>query len=215
MDRMRRTFPLAVIALALAAASLAGCGGGSGNSGTSSSSGRAASAPARRSPVPSPSAPSVPSTPPSAYQVPRGVPQTDDGGTADDVSKRVITKWLGALSAGNIPRAARFFAIPSKVQNGTTVITLRSAAERAFFNETFPCGAQATKLQHAKDGFTIVDFVLTERRGGSCGGGTGGTARSAIKVVRGHITEWYRLDELPSPGATPPATDAGPGTAIA
>lgn len=142
--------------------------------------------------------------------MPSGVPKTADGGTADQISVRVIKKWLGALSASNIPRAARFFANPSKVQNGTTVITLHSLGERAYFNEAFPCGARATRLQHAEDGFTIVDFVLTQRPGGSCGGGTGGTARSAIKVVDGHISEWYRLDDVPAPGG-----DVAPGTAIA
>lgn len=161
---------------------------------------------------------SAPATPrvPKAYQVPQGVPKRSAGRAADAVSRRVITKWLGALSTGNVARAARFFALPSKVQNGTVVLTLSSPTQRAVFNAAFPCGARGTKFERAAGGFTIVDFVLTERPGGNCGGG-GGTARSAIRVVDGHIAEWYRLDELPVPGAPAPQPAPGgvPGTQIA
>lgn len=206
MDRMRRALPAAVVA-ALALGGVAGCGSSSGGR-TVTLDGTVGSAPPAAS---TPSAPARPNVP-QAYQVPDGVPQTADGGAADVVSKRVITKWLGALTAGNVERAGRFFAAPSKVQNGTPVLVLRSSRERTGFNSTFPCGARATRLRHAARGFTIVDFVLTERKGGSCGTGTGGTARSAIRVVDGHITEWYRLDDMPSGGA--PSTEPLPGTQI-
>ena len=215
MDRMRRALPLAVTVLALGA--VTGCGGGSGG-GTITLEG---AAPA------SPSAPSVPSTPrspraPQAFQVPGRVPQSADGRPADAVSTRVIKKWLSALSASNIPRAGRFFALGAKVQNGTPVLVLRTPAARRLFNsQFFSCGAKATKLQAAKDGFTIVDFVLTERPGGACGGAVGATARGAIKVTDGHIAEWYRLDDPGAPKgggvATPPPTTpdpALPGTQI-
>lgn len=191
------------VVLVLALGAVAGCGGG-GAVTTLTLDGTGAGA-----------------TPPSpkAFGLPAGVPTRSDGGTADPVSRRVIRKWLGALSGGQIQRAARFFAVPSKVQNGTRVLTLRSPAARIVFNDAFPCGARATRLQHARGGFTIVDFVLTERVGGDCGGGAGGRARSAIRVVAGHIVEWYRLDSLPTghpvPSAPPPVPEPGPGTQIA
>ncbi|MCW3041522.1 MAG: hypothetical protein JWM31_3427, partial [Solirubrobacterales bacterium] len=81
-------------------------------------------------------------------------------------------------------------------------------------NAAFPCGARATKLEHAPAGYTIVTFTLTERRGGDCAGGAGGSARSVIRVRDGHITDWYRLDELPAPGA-PGSAEPAPGTQIA
>lgn len=202
---MRRTHavvpPVAAALLALTAGGLlAGCGGGDKAVTLQDRSG------ARTLATP----PSAPPLPPAAFQVPPGVPHTSDGTATDAVSRRVIRKWLSALRQGDIRRAARFFALPSKVQNGTRVLTLASAPARVAFNEAFPCGARATKLEQGGRGFTIVEFVLTQRRGADCGSGTGNAARSAIRVRGGHIAEWYRLDDLPAPGAPPPAT--APGT---
>jgi hypothetical protein len=200
---MRPLLPIGPVVLVLGV--LAGCGGG-GDATTVTLDGVGVGS--------SPSAPS-----PKAFGLPRGVPTRSDGAAADAVSGRVIRKWLGALSGGQIQRAARFFAVPSKVQNGTRVITLRSPAARIVFNDAFPCGARATRLRHAPHGFTIVDFVLTERVGGDCQGGAGGRARSAIRVADGHIVEWYRLDSsagsAPGRPAPAPVPEPGPGTQIA
>ncbi|WP_354698398.1 hypothetical protein DSM112329_04073 [Paraconexibacter sp. AEG42_29] len=198
---MRRLAPLVLIASTVGLVALSGCGDDGGDD--------TAAVPTITSSSPTPSSPSVPSVParpqvPEAYQVPRAVPQRPNGRTTDAVSARVIKKWLGALSKGDIERAARFFALPARVQNGTSVLTLRKAGDRVIFNEAFPCGARATKLQQGGKGFTIVDFVLTERAGGDCMGGAGGEARSAIRVVDGHITDWYRLDRLVPSSPTPP-----------
>ncbi|MCW3038345.1 MAG: hypothetical protein JWM31_250, partial [Solirubrobacterales bacterium] len=121
MVPMRRSVLLLPTVLAVGALGLlAGCGsGGDGRTITLDATGGAGSTPT------APSPPAVPQRP-KAYQVPRGVPQRSDGGGTDAVSRRVIRKWLGALSDGDIPRAGRFFALPSKVQNGTPVLTLRS-----------------------------------------------------------------------------------------
>lgn len=202
---MRRTpaclLPLAAALVALGGGLLAGCGGGDRTVTLQDRPGTRTLA----------TPPSAPPLPPAAFQVPRGVPRVSDGSPTDAVSRRVIRKWLSALRQGDIPRAARFFAVPSKVQNGTRVLTLGSARARVAFNAAFPCGARATKLERGGRGFTIVEFVLTQRAGADCGSGTGNGARSAIRVTRGHIVEWYRLDDLPLPGAQP----AAPGTTIA
>lgn len=198
---MRRLAPIVLTVSALSVLGVAGCG-------DDNADGSAAA------PSPTASAPSTPSTPstpqplpqpPEAYRLPPGIPKSSSGKATDTVSARVITKWLTALSKGDIGRAARFFALPARVQNGTSVLTLRKAGDREIFNEAFPCGARATKLQEGGKGFTIVDFVLTERAGGDCQGATGGRARSAIRVVDGHITDWYRLDQLTTPGAPTPS----------
>lgn len=205
---MHRRLPVALTLLALGG--LAGCGGGGTTTLTIDGTvgGSTTGAPG--------TAPS-----PKAFGLPSAVPTRAGGRPADPVSRRVITKWLGALSGGQIQRAARFFAVPAKVQNGTRVLTLRSPADRIVFNDAFPCGARATRMRRAARGFTIVDFVLTERVGGDCMGGAGGRARSAIRVVRGHIAEWYRLDSAAAPGTTPPSrrtpppSTPGAGTQIA
>jgi hypothetical protein len=183
--------------LALGAGVVAGCGGGDPAVITIQGQVGGGPPPGATPPVP------------RAFQVPPGVPRASDGQPTDAVSRRVIRKWLSALRQGDIARAARFFAVPSKVQNGTPVLTLRSPRARAAFNENFPCGARATKLEHAGRGFTVVEFVLTQRVGADCGSGTGNTARSAIRVARGHIVEWYRLDDLTVPVPGPGGLDPG------
>ena len=70
------------------------------------------------------------------------------------------------------------------------------------------------RLQGAARGFTVVTFVLTERRGGNCGSGTGGKAYSAIRVVSGRMVEWYRLPDDGNSAPGPPAvTDPAIGIA--
>ena len=50
--------------------------------------------------------------------------------------------------------------------------------------------------ENAPHRFMIVTFRLTERPGkGSCGGGTGATARTAFRVRRGLITDWLRVPD--------------------
>src|SRR6202035_3693207 len=83
----------------------------------------------------------------------------------------VIRGWLRALRAGDIPRAASYFAIPSSFQNGTPVLHLDTPTEVLAVNISFPCGAVATSF-HAAGRFTLVRFRLTPRA-------TGRVARSA------------------------------------
>lgn len=125
-------------------------------------------------------------------------------------TRRVIDGWLRRLRAGEIPRAAAYFGLPSKVQNGTPVLTLDTPRERVAFNLSFPCGARA-RAYGTSGNYTIIEFVLTERRGGNCGGAVGQSARGAIRVQRGRITEWYRLaDDPDADPSQPPLTPRTP-----
>jgi hypothetical protein len=213
MDRMRSSLPVPVAVVVLTAVTaLAGCG--SGNDGRSASTASATTSGATAPSVPKQANPATPFRPRGlrSLQLPAGVPTTSDGGAADAVSARVIKKWSAALSGGDIKRAARFFALPSKVQNGTPVVTLDTAEKRLVFNVTFPCGAKPTKLEAGGNGYTIVDFVLTERVDGNCGNGVGGKARTAIRVRGGHISDWYRIPDAavsPSPSPSPPPSGSG------
>jgi hypothetical protein len=121
-----------------------------------------------------------------------------------------VRRWSAALREGRVARAAAYFAQPSRVQNGTPVITLRSAAERTVFNASLPCGAVPIGLG-AAGGYTIVTFRLVERVGGDCHGAAGNRARCAIRVRGGRITDWYRLADA-SPG--PPLVTGRPGQSI-
>lgn len=221
MDRMRSSLPVPVAAVVLTAVvALAGCGAGdNGPSASAPTTSPAASSGSTAPSAPKGTNPATPRPPRGlpSLELPAGVPTTSAGSAADPVSERVIRKWSGALSGGDIKRAARFFALPSKVQNGTPVVTLDTAEKRLIFNVAFPCGAKPTKLTAGDNGYTIVDFVLVQRVGGDCGSGVGGTARCAIRVRGGHISDWYRIPEIavvPSPSPAP--SDPGaPGAQIA
>jgi hypothetical protein len=145
----------------------------------------------------------------SALDLPTGVPDRATG-PATAESRRIINAWLRALRDGRVTRAAHYFALPSKFQNVTPVLTVDSEAERIAINLSLPCGAKALTMGGAGP-YTIVTFRLTKRPGGQCGSGVGGTARGAIRVRGGKIEEWYRLPDRP--GGQPLAPPAPPGPA--
>jgi hypothetical protein len=126
-------------------------------------------------------------------------------GDADEAAVEVIYGWSEALRRGDIDAAAASFAIPSVVENGPLLVHIDSEAEARLFNESLPCGGRLIRAQSEGE-FTTATFRLTERPGkGSCGDGTGNTARAAF-VIRDHeIVEWRRV------GTSPPAA---PGQAI-
>ena len=139
----------------------------------------------------------APLTPPKDdLALPSGVPDRATGPAAD-ASRRVINSWLKALRRGHIKTAAHYFALPSKFQNATPVLTVNTEQERLAVMMSLPCGAAATAMGGA-GAYTIVKFRLTRRPGGVCGAGVGGTARGAIRVERRLIKEWYRLPDQPS-----------------
>ena len=124
---------------------------------------------------------------------------------ADPARVAVVRAWAKALRAGDIARASALWALPSKVQNGTPVLTLSRRADVRAFNGTLPCGSVVTSAGSAGGGFTIATFRLTGREGGDCDG-AGASARCAILVRGGRIVEWYRLPD--DPDAPRPAPDA-------
>jgi hypothetical protein len=119
-------------------------------------------------------------------------------------SERVIRNWLTAIRQGDAEKAASYFAIPARVQNGGPPRTLDDAAILLAWNATLPCGAVLIGIHPRSDGFVIADFRLTDREGSSCGSGVGATAHSAIRIADGRITDWYRL---PDSGAGDPGTE--------
>jgi hypothetical protein len=180
-----------LVALTMAAA--VGCGGSS----------KPAPAPAQtlaNDPGPTP--------PTSDLALPPGVPD-ESTGPAEVAARRVINNWLRALRHGDVKRAAHYFALPSKFQNATPVLTVNSERERIAVNVSLSCGAVATEMG-AAGVYTIVTFRLTERPGGNCGTGVGGKVRGAIRVERRKIKEWYRLPDKPGGQQQAPPAPSGP-----
>jgi hypothetical protein len=138
---------------------------------------------------------------------PKRVPQHGNG-HANPHAIVVIRHWLKALRKGDIPRAASYFAIPSRFQNGTPVLHLDSQTEVFAVNVSFPCGAVATRFT-AAGSFTLVRFRLTARANGDCRGAEGHTTGGAIRVARGRILEWYRLYDPEEAKPGPASIDPG------
>jgi hypothetical protein len=121
----------------------------------------------------------------------------------DPAKVRVVREWADTLRRGDVRGAARFFALPSTVANGTVPLRIETRAHARFFNRTLPCGAKLIATEPAEEGSFIATFRLTERPGrGRCGSGTGATARTAFQVRGGLITAWVRVpDEDPDDDA--------------
>jgi hypothetical protein len=161
-----------LLAAALSVALLAGCGG-------SDEPERKAQPP----PKPPPAKPSIP---------------TEGSGPPPPGSERVIRAWLAAIREARFVKAASYFAIPVRVQNGGPPQTLKDPAMILAWNATLPCGAVLTNISGAPGGFAIADFELTDRKGSKCGSGLGAPAHSAILVRDGRIEAWYRLADPPA-----------------
>jgi hypothetical protein len=114
--------------------------------------------------------------------------------------ERVIRDWADTLRSGDVAGAARFFALPSIVQNGSDPIALHTRADARAFNQTLPCGARLLRTSSSA-GYTTATFRLTERPGpGTCGTGTGMTARTTFVIKDGKIREWRRVADEPDTG---------------
>lgn len=130
------------------------------------------------------------------------VPETPIPGDADPAAAAVIDSWATTLSRGDAAAAARLFAIPSVAENGPASIRIRDAADARVFNASLPCGARLTKATQT-GAIVIATFKLSERPGpGSCGAGTGQTARTAFVIEDGKIVAWRRVadEDAATPG---------------
>jgi hypothetical protein len=138
-----------------------------------------------------------------------GCDSGDDSGTAigtvpggaDPAKVKVIDDWAKALTAGDIDRAASYFAIPSLIQNAGPKLEIGDANDARVFNASLPCGAVLIEAR-PKDRFVVATFRLTERPGaGTCGGGEGHEAMTAFEIDDdGKIRQWIRVVESPGTG---------------
>jgi len=137
-------------------------------------------------------------------------PATRTPSHADSGEARVVRAWADALRHGHVAAAAAYFALPTVVANGSPPLRLTTRATVRGFNRSLPCGARLVATAPTPHGFLVATFRLTERPGaGDCGSGTGGLVRVAIRIRRGHIASWLRIDDAPRP--TRPAPEV-PGT---
>lgn len=125
----------------------------------------------------------------------------------------VIRAWSDALRRGDVHGAARYFAVPSVMINGTDaagsalVIPIGTAAEAVQANASLPCGARLLSADQ-RGRYVNALFRLTGRPGvggSTCGTGVGQTARTNFVIAGGHIVEWIRAPDDPGDNGTPSA----------
>jgi hypothetical protein len=118
-------------------------------------------------------------------------------GDAAPEDVEVINGWVTSLAAGDVDKAATYFAIPSVAENGGVLLEIESVGEARLFNESLPCGAELIHAASQGD-FTTATFQLKERPGpGFCGPGKDSEAKTAFVIEDGKIVEWRRVGVVP------------------
>jgi hypothetical protein len=134
----------------------------------------------------------------------------------------VIRAWSDALRRGDVRAAARYFALPSVMVNGsdgagrTLVIAIGSRAQAEEANAALPCGARLLSAE-PRGRYVNALFRLTGRPGlggTDCGSGAGRTARTNFVIAHGLIVQWIRAPDDPgdngSPATPTPGTPTSP-----
>ena len=165
--------------------------------------------------APAPSLPALPENGSGQAEVPTPGPT---GIPPRPAAVSVIRAWSDALRRGDVGGAARYFAIPSVMINGTDaggsalVIPIGTADEAVQANASLPCGAQLLSADQ-RGRYVNALFRLTGRPGlggSTCGTGAGQTARTNFVIADGRIVEWIRAPDDPGDNGTPPAGPSVP-----
>jgi hypothetical protein len=202
MGPMAMVRPAALGVLAIVTLLLTGCGsGGSSKHASATHSSSAAS--------PSPGA--------------SGHTGKPAGAPANAGAVAVIRGWSTALRQGHLAAAARFFATPSVIVNGTDAagrplaLPIRTLREAELANASLPCGAKFVSASR-RGHYINALFRLTARSGpggSNCAGGAGQTARTDFVIAHGKIVQWIRAPDEPGDnggsGTPPTQTAPAPG----
>ena len=199
----------APIVVVMAIGAMAGCGSTTTVLGGSSATTRHAEQ------APEQSLPALPENGAGQAEVPTPGPTGIRPGPA---AVAVIRGWSDALRRGDVNGAARYFAIPSVMINGTDaggsalVIPIGTSAEAIQANASLPCGARLLSADQ-RGRYVNALFRLTGRPGfggSDCGTGAGQTARTNFVIAGGRIIEWIRAPDDPGDNGTPPAVPTVP-----
>jgi hypothetical protein len=152
-----------------------------------------------------PRTPSVEAARPSATPEPSATPRPALRGPRVSRSDlAVIRAWTDAMRRGRLAEAARWFALPAIVVNGTPPLRLTTRELVRAWSRTLPCGARLLATERLGR-YVLATFRLTERPGeGECGTGTGNTAQTAFLIRRRRIVRWLRVVDrrMPEPSAS-------------
>jgi hypothetical protein len=129
----------------------------------------------------------------------RGKPTRDE--------MQVIRGWADALRAGHVNQAARFFAVPATVLDGTNPRRqLPNLAAVREFNRGLPCGARLVDAERGQGSFVIATFRLTQRTGPGARRCTaeGRLAATAFLIEKRRIVQWLRAPDPVEPDSDTP-----------
>jgi hypothetical protein len=115
---------------------------------------------------------------------------------------RVIRGWADALRTGHVDEAARFFAVPAIVLDGTNPRReLEDLADIREFNRGLPCGARLVETERGQGSFVIATFRLTQRKGPGARPctGEGSLAATVFLIERRRIVQWLRAPDPAQP----------------
>jgi hypothetical protein len=214
LARAHRASSIAVIPMVLL---LAGCGSTSFLAVTSTRPGHRAAAAKRAG---APSKVTAPPTPVPPFPE-LGGPLPAPGPTGIHpaaAAVAVIRAWSDALRRGDVRGAARYFAVPSVMINGTDsagsalVIAIDTRTEARAANASLPCGAKLISADQ-RGRYVNALFRLTSRPGpggSACGTGAGQTARTNFLIVGGLIVEWIRAPDDPGDNGGSTAPEPAP-----
>jgi hypothetical protein len=127
----------------------------------------------------------------------------------------VIEGWARALRRGDAQAAARYFALPVVVSQGTAA-RMTERSELVAFNAGLPCGVRLLRVRPTGR-FVVATFRLTRRPDNVCDT-PGQTLRVAFVIRGGRFREWRRLADTPGaerelldPGESSPPARRQPG----
>jgi hypothetical protein len=115
---------------------------------------------------------------------------------------QVIRGWADALRSGHVNEAARFFAVPATVLDGTNPRRkLPNLAAVREFNRGLPCGARLVEAERGQGSFVIATFRLTQRTGPGARPctGEGSLAATAFLIEKRRIVQWLRAPDPVQP----------------
>jgi hypothetical protein len=116
--------------------------------------------------------------------------------TAGEV--RVIRGWADALRTGHVNQAARFFAVPATVLDGTNPLRqLPDLAAVRDFNRALPCGARLVETARAEGSLVMATFALTPRSGPGARPcpGKGNLVATKFLIENRRIVQWLRAPD--------------------
>jgi hypothetical protein len=112
-------------------------------------------------------------------------------GGSEPTAEAVVRAWSEALNAGEIERAASYFAQGAQVVQGVRSFRIDDADEALDFARSLPCGREIVAAQPSGNRIEVT-IELTRRPGRRCAG-PGRRTGLIVRVEEGQIVLWHEV----------------------